>query len=609
MLLGVSTPNPIDTVNKMDSSKLNKKTPKPRSSAKSPFAYRGQEYDYLFRSWLGKYTNWLSPTSYSLAFSDWIMDLAISPAKQVEIVNKAFTNNYQLMQYFIKSCIDQNCEVCTQGREIDKRFENELWKKFPFNLYWQYFLLCERLWDEASGSMSGMSKHHRNIVNFSGRQILDMLSPSNFIWTNPEILQATSQQMGQNLIRGFHNFITDVSRKYQGLEPVGAEKYQIGINIAATKGKVIYRNNLIELIQYEPTTKKVFQEPILIIPAWIMKYYILDLSEHNSLVNYLVNKGHTVFMISWKNPNTEDRDLGLNDYVNLGVLEALNAINHIVPQQKVHAVGYCLGGTLLTITAAYMGGCNDERLKSITLFAAQVDFKEAGELLLFVDESQIEYLESIMWKNGYLDGSQMAGTFSMLHSIDLIWSKVIRDYLLGQQESINDLMAWDYDTTRLPYKMHSEYLRKLFLNNELVQGKFKVNKEQIALHDVSVPIFAVSTVKDHIAPWKSVYKIHLFTESDVTFVLTSGGHNAGIVSEPGHPHRNFQMLTHQHENKYLTPKKWLEKAPSYEGSWWTEWQQWLTNNSSDKVAAPPLGNSKNGYPIVCDAPGTYVLEK
>ena len=281
----------------------------------------------------------------------------------------------------------------------------------------------------------------------------------------------------------------------------------------------------------------------------------------------------------------------MDDYVNLGILDALNVINHIIPQQKIHAVGYCLGGTLLMIAQAYIQRKNDNRLKTITALAAQIDFKEAGELLLFIDENQIQYLESIMWKKGYLDGAQMAGTFSMLHSIDLIWSNVIRNYLLGQQESVNDLMAWDYDTTRLPYKMHSEYLRKLFLNNDLIQENFSVNKEKIALHDVNIPIFTVSTARDHIAPWKSVYKIHLFTESDVTFVLTSGGHNAGIVSEPGHPHRSFQMLSQKNADKYLTPAKWLEKAPNFEGSWWPKWQEWLAQNSGKEGPLPNLGNS------------------
>ncbi|MBN9287998.1 MAG: polyhydroxyalkanoic acid synthase [Gammaproteobacteria bacterium] len=586
-----------------------KKPSEQNTSSNSSFFYKGEEYDYMFRSWLGQYTRWLSPASYCLAFTDWMMDLAISPAKQANIAAKAITYHYQFMQYVAQSIFDKNCAVCTHGLEYDKRFENKLWVEFPFNLYSQYFLLCEKIWTEASSDPGGMNKHHHHMVNFTGRQILDMFSPSNFPWTNPEVLQATFNEGGLNLVRGGNYLLNDIYRKYKKLPPVGTEHYQVGMNVAATKGKVVYRNNLIELIQYEPTTSTVYAEPILFIPAWIMKYYILDLSEHNSLVKYLVDKGHTVFMISWKNPDSEDRNLSMTDYINLGIFAAIDAINQIIPKQQIHAVGYCLGGTLLMMAAAYMSSTNDNRLKTITLFAAQVDFKEAGELLLFVDESQIQYLESIMWKKGYLDGKQMASTFNMLRSVDLIWSKVVREYLIGQQEDINDLMAWNYDTTRLPYKMHSQYLRKLFINNDLVQGNFKVNKSNVALHDVATPLFSVGTVKDHISPWKSVYKIHLFIKSEITFVLTSGGHNAGIVSEPGHPNRNFQILTHHRNDKYLTAKKWLETAPTFDGSWWPKWHEWLAKHSIEQFATPPIGAPEKGYPILCDAPGTYVFQR
>ena len=314
-------------------------------------------------------------------------------------------------------------------------------------------------------------------------------------------------------------------------------------------------------------------------------------------------------MISWKNPTSEDRNLGMQDYINLGVMDALNAINNIISQQKIHAVGYCIGGTLLMIAAAAMAGKSDDRLKTITLFAAQVDFRDAGELLLFVDPSQISFIEDIMWDKGYLDGAQMAGAFSMLRSIDLIWSRMVRNYLLGQQETLNDLMAWDNDTTRLPYKMHSEYLRDLFLNNDLVQGRFKVNNKKVSLMDINIPIFAVSTITDHIAPWKSVYKLHLFLETDITFVLTSGGHNAGIVNEPGHPNRNFQMLTHQKKDKHVNPEVWQDRAPHLDGSWWPKWQDWLAKHSGNKISPPEIGNATNGFKILGDAPGTYVFQK
>jgi len=567
-------------------------------------AYKNQEFDRLLHAWLGQFTGWLSPASYSLALLDWLAHLAMSPAKQVDIAEKAGDKALKLMQYFQNYCSHGGCKPCVKCRPEDKRFKSELWNEYPFNFYSQAFLLYERLWNEASKGIGGVSKHHKSVVNFSGRQFLDIFSPSNFPFTNPEVIAATSKEGGLNFVRGFENFIEDISHHINNLPPSGTEEYKVGVNLAITPGKVVYRNHLIELIQYTPVTSQVYAEPILIIPAWIMKYYILDLSVHNSLVKYLVDQGHTVFMISWKNPSSEERDLGLEDYINFGIMDAIKTINHIIPEKKIHTVGYCIGGTLLMIAAAAMAGKSDERLKSITLFAAQVDFKEAGELLLFTDESQVSYLEDIMWEKGYLDGAQMAGAFSMLRSIDLIWSRVISSYLLGKPNTLNDLMAWDYDTTRLPYKMHSEYLRSLFLNNDLVQGNFKVGHKKVALPDINIPIFAVSTLTDHVAPWKSVYKIHLFTKTDLTFVLTSGGHNAGIVSEPGHKHRNFQMMTYKHGEKHINSESWLEKAPHYKDSWWPEWEKWLGSHGSEEKINPPKFSH-----TICDAPGTYVFEK
>ncbi len=255
-----------------------------------------------------------------------------------------------------------------------------------------------------------------------------------------------------------------------------------------------------------------------------------------------------------------------------------------------------------------MAANDDNRLKTMTLFAAQTDFQEAGELLLFIDETQLTYLEDIMWEKGYLDGSQMAGAFSMLHSIDLIWSRVVRDYLLGQRQPLNDLMAWDSDTTRMPYAMHTEYLRDLFLNNDLVEGRFKVFSEAINLSDINVPIFVVSTLKDHVAPWKSVYKIHYFTDTSITYVLTNAGHNTGIVNEPDQPGRSYQILTHQKGEKHLSAEVWQEKAPHFDGSWWPEWEQWITKQSGNQVKPPKIGNSAKGLDVLCDAPGTYVLQ-
>jgi polyhydroxyalkanoate synthase len=338
-----------------------------------------------------------------------------------------------------------------------------------------------------------------------------------------------------------------------------------------------------------------------------MKYYILDLSPENSLVRYLVSRGHTVFMISWRNPDSDDRDLGMSDYRRLGIMAALDVISKIVPDAKVHAVGYCLGGTLMTIAAAAMARENSRRLATLTTFATQVDFTEAGELMLFIGESEVAYLENMMWDQGYLDGYQMAGAFQILRSNDLIWSRIVRNYLLGQRLPMSDLMAWNGDLTRMPYRMHSQYLRRLFLNNELANGHYEIDGKPIAINDIRIPIFAVGTEKDHIAPWQSVYKIHLLADAEeVTFVLTSGGHNAGIVSEPGHPRRRFQLHTHKEGDPYIDPDTWRESTPSQSGSWWPAWQRWLSEHSSAKTPPPAMGGPRGA--VLSDAPGAYVLQ-
>jgi polyhydroxyalkanoate synthase len=405
------------------------------------------------------------------------------------------------------------------------------------------------------------------------------------------------------------NFIEDWERSIAGRKPMAAQEYAVGKTVAVTPGKVIHRNRLIELIQYSPATPQVQREPILIVPAWIMKYYILDLSPQNSLVKYLVDRGHTVFMISWKNPDADDRDLGMDDYIRLGVMEALQAVSTVLPDRRIHAVGYCLGGTLLAIAAAALARDGDERLKSLTLLAAQTDFTEAGELTLFINDSQVTFIEDVMWEQGYLDAGQMAGTFQLLRSNDLVWSHMLKQYLLGERETMNDLMAWNADTTRMPYRMHTEYLRRLFLDNDLVEGRYRVDNRPIALTDIRAPIFAVGTTRDHVAPWRSTYKIHLLTDTDVTYVLTTGGHNAGIVNEPGHDGRSFQIATKGATDKYEDPDAWQAATPKQEGSWWPAWEEWLVRESSGQVSPPAMGAAQHGYPPICAAPGTYVLQE
>ena len=336
------------------------------------------------------------------------------------------------------------------------------------------------------------------------------------------------------------------------------------------------------------------------------KYYILDLSRHNSLVRHLVDQGFTVFMVSWKNPGPEDRNTSFDDYRTQGVMAAIDAATSITGSPQVHATGYCLGGTLLAIAAAAMGRDEDHRLKTLSLFASQTDFHEAGELRLFINDSQLALIEDMMWMRGYLKADEMAGAFHILRSNDLIWSRMINSYALGEREKPLDIMLWSEDATRMPYRMHAEYLRQLYLENRFAEGTFLVEGKPIALRDISVPMFIVGTEWDHVAPWRSVFKIHLAGEGDITFVLTNGGHNAGVVSEPGHEGRHYRMATQSANATYIDPDRWFEIADYYEGSWWPAWSDWLNHYGPKLVDPPTLGNPELGYPGLGPAPGNFV---
>jgi len=341
-----------------------------------------------------------------------------------------------------------------------------------------------------------------------------------------------------------------------------------------------------------------------------MKYYILDLSPRNSMVRYLVEQGHTVFMMSWKNPDEKDRDLGMDDYVDKGFRAAVDAVATIVPQRKIQAVGYCIGGTLLAIGAAALARDKDERLGSITMFAAQTDFSEPGELAFFINPSQLAMLEATMHKKGVLESKQMGGAFAMLRAQDLLWQPIVNQYLKGQRDRMIDLMAWNADGTRMPWRMHSEYLYRLYLDNELATNRFPVDGKLIRLSDIGAPMFVVGTEADHVAPWKSVYKVdNLVRSDDLTFLLTAGGHNAGIVAGPVHPKRHYRVRTRRLADPHLAPEDWMEAAAKHDGSWWPAWQQWLADHSSGKTKPPAIGAPGKGYAVLEDAPGQYVRQR
>ena len=557
---------------------------------------------------LARLTSGLSPHAMIDAWSDWAMHLARAPGRQLELLEQAQANARKLSLYALGSMLGLGAAKPFRPGDHDTRWSHPGWDNAPFALWQQGFLAVQDWWQAATADLPGLRKLNAQRTGFMMRQLLDSVSPSNFPLGNPEILQATARTHGRNLIEGAEHFANDLRHALtQDHRPV-PEAFALGRRLACTRGTVIFRNDLMELIQYAPSTPSVQADPVLIVPAWIMKYYILDLSPENSFVRWLVAQGHTVFCISWCNPTAEQADLSLEDYRIRGVLAALDVINAVLPGRKVHANGYCLGGTLLAIAAATMARDGDDRLASVTLMAAQVDFAEAGELLLFLDESQVAYLEDMMKTQGFLDRPQMSGAFAAIRSEDLIWSRGVRRYWLGEADLPTDLSVWANDTTRMPARMHSEYLRGIFLENRITAGRFAVEGRVIALKDIALPMFVVATETDHIAPWRSVYKTALFTDCDLTFVLTKGGHNSGILSEPGHRGRHYRIGLRKAGALYSGPDPWLAAHEPHRGSWWPEWVAWLKAQGGPLVAPPPSGAPERGFPALGPAPGTYVLQ-
>jgi polyhydroxyalkanoate synthase len=546
----------------------------------------------------------------TLAYLDWAIHLAAAPGKQGELASKAVRKFARLASQAGAGLLDKEAEPCIAPLPGDKRFSAPEWRTQPFSFMSQAFLLTQQWWHNVTHEVPGVERHHEEVVSFLARQILDVFSPSNNPLTNPQVLQRARETGGFNFIEGWKNWAEDVQRQISGQPPVGAERFIVGRDVATTSGKLVFRNHLIELIQYAPSTPTVHAEPILIVPAWIMKYYILDLSPENSLIRYIVGAGYTVFCISWRNPDADDRELSLDDYRRSGVMAALDAIAAIIPGRKVHCAGYCLGGTLLAIAAAAMARDGDERLASLTFLAAQTDFSEPGELALFIDASELRFLDSMMWNRGYLSADQMAAAFQLLRSNDLVWSRLVHEYLMGERSQMFDLMAWNADSTRMPYRMQAEYLGGLYSGNELASGRFMVEGRPAALQNIRTPTFAVATERDHVAPWRSVHKLHLLIDADLTFVLANGGHNAGIVSEPGHPGRHYRIMLKKHGDICLGPDEWVTAARTREGSWWEPWRDWLDGQSSPEQVPPPaIGAADRGLEPLCDAPGTYVLQR
>ncbi len=565
------------------------------------------EWARALRVQLATISGGLAPDVYVNAWWDWYLNLGAAPAKQANIAQDAFAKALDSWSFALRAASAETLAPAPG----DPRFAGEAWSKWPYNVIAQGYRNTIDWWRDSLAGVPGVAPENARTLEFMARNAAELISPANYLPSNPDLLEATRVESGQNLVRGFKHWVEDVEAALTGKTSADLDRFVVGRDVAATPGKVVMRNDLVELIQYTPQTERVFAEPILIVPAWIMKYYILDLSPANSLVKYLVSQGHTVFMLSWKNPDAGDRDLGMNDYLRLGIADAVDAVARIVPGKGIHAVGYCIGGTLLSIAAADFAAAGDRRLASVTLLAAQQDFSEPGELSLFISPSQLDMLEAVMQRAGVLKSEQMGGAFALLRARDLLWAPAVNTYLRGKRDAPNDLMAWNADGTRMPCRMHSEYLRGLYLDNALARGEFRVDGRLVDLSRITVPMFVVGTETDHVAPWRSVYKARELTRSDdYTFLLTSGGHNAGIVSGPAHPRRRHRVRTWSTAGETLPPQTWFDTTAPEAGSWWPVWQRWLVKHSDPELIAPPsLGCPAAGLPPLADAPGTYVLQK
>jgi polyhydroxyalkanoate synthase len=547
------------------------------------------------------------PLNIGTAFLEMTRRLMADPGKLVQAQVSLWHDYLELWQRTAERFLGGNAEPLVEPAANDKRFKDAAWSESTlFDFIKQSYLLTARWLQSTVKQVDGLDEKTARKVDFYTRQFVDAMAPSNFVLTNPEVLRATIESGGDNLVNGLRHVLEDLERGKGRLmiKMTDMDAFKVGQNIAVTPGKVVYQNDLLQLIQYAPTTKTVKRRPLLIIPPWINKFYILDLRPENSFIKFAVDQGHTVFVVSWVNPDERLAKKSFDDYMVEGPLDALNAIEQATGEREVNVIGYCLGGTLLAATLAYMDVRGDERFKSATYFVALTDFAEPGELSVFIDEDQLHTLDERMKNHGYLEGSDMATTFNMLRANDLIWSFVVNNYLLGKEPFPFDLLYWNSDSTRMPREMHSFYLRNMYQENKLVvPGAISLLGVPIDLGRIKQPSFLLSTKEDHIAPWKSTYAATQLYKGPVKFVLAASGHIAGVVNPPG------QNKYGHWQNPSLprSPDAWLEGATYHRDSWWPTWEKWVGEYSGGEVPARHPGDGK--LKPLEDAPGSYVLAK
>jgi polyhydroxyalkanoate synthase len=548
----------------------------------------------------------LDPLNLTGAFLELLKGMASDPAVIVEAQMQLWHDYMELWERTARQMMGGKAEPIVAPAPGDKRFRDKDWQENQiFDFIKQSYLLTANWLQSTAGKVEGLDDMTKRRIQFYTKQFADAIAPTNFVLTNPEVLRTTLQSNGENLIKGLENLLADLERGNGDLAiRQSADAFRIGENIATAPGKVVFRNDLIELLQYEPTTERVYERPLVIFPPWINKFYILDLKPENSFIRWAVAKGYTVFVVSWVNPDKSLAKKSFEDYMREGVFAAVEAIEQATGFKTVNAIGYCIGGTLLTATLAYMAAAGDKRIHSATFFAAQADFSEAGDLQIFIDEAQLEALKQQMnAAGGVLEGSKMATTFNMLRANDLIWSFVVNNYLLGKEPVPFDLLYWNSDTTRMPEATHLFYLRKFYKENALARGKMVLDNVKLDLAKVTIPIYLQSAKDDHIAPARSVYKTARLMKGPIRFMMAGSGHIAGVVNPPS-AHK------YQHWTNGALPatvEEWFAGATEHPGSWWPDWDAWLSKLSGKKVPARKPGDGK--LKPLCDAPGEYVKVK
>jgi polyhydroxyalkanoate synthase len=544
------------------------------------------------------------PLNIAGAFFEMTARLMVDPTKLVQAQVSLWNDYMRLWQRTAERMMGGQAQPIIETPKSDKRFKDAAWEENAvFDFIKQSYLISARFLQQTVKDVDGLDDKTAKKVEFYTRQFVDAMAPSNFVMTNPEVLRATIDSGGENLVKGLNNMLDDLERgKGQlAVKMTDLKKFKLGENLAVTPGKVIYQNDLMQLLQYSPTTEMVRRRPLLIVPPWINKFYILDMRPTNSFIRWAVAQGHTVFVISWVNPDEKLAQKEFEDYMDQGPLAALDAIEQATGEREVNVIGYCIGGTLLSATLAYMARRGDRRFTSATYFATMVDFAESGELSVFIDEEQIQALENRMAEHGYLEGADMAQTFNMLRANDLIWSFVVNNYLLGKDPFPFDLLYWNSDATRMPSAVHGFYLRNMYQENRLVRpGGIALHHEPINLTDIKVPTFILATKEDHIAPWKSSYAATQLYKGPIKFCLSGSGHIAGVVNPPEANKYGYWTNPKLPKN----PETWLQGAKQTDGSWWSEWDKWVQKFGGGTAPARQPGDGK--LKPIEDAPGSYV---